>query len=139
MRQLSLTALMLWALIACNTATTSTGTKDTTAAATTSNKNISYAYPIQYASEFTIGDSKYAQAVLLLWKDYDNNTLDNHKDIFADSVDFFTADGNEVKGPRDSVLNALKAYRSSFANAVSSVDVVVSLKPKGKEESWVNI
>ena len=138
MKQLSLTALILCALIACNTATTST-TKDTTVTTqTSSNENVSYAYPVEYASDFSIGDPKHSQSVLTVWKDYDNNTLDAHKDLFADSIEFMSS-GGDLKGTKDSVINALKAYRGSMTNAVSSVSVVVSLKPKNKDESWVSV
>jgi hypothetical protein len=130
-----LTAICL--LTACNSATNSSSTKDTTAAATaTPNENVTYAYPIGYSSDFSIGDPKYAQIVLELWKDYDNNTFDNHKDAFADSVtmDF---SGMSISGPRDSIIDEANTHRSSFKNAVSTVDVVTTLKPKGKDETWV--
>ena len=139
MKQLSFTALILCALIACNTATTSTNLKDTMLADTTSsNENVTYAYPVEYASDFTIGDPKHSQSVLTLWKDYDNNMMDAHKNLFADSVEFVSSNG-DIKGSKDSVINAISAYRNGFSNAVSSVSVVVSLKPKAKDESWVSV
>ncbi|HEY2727528.1 MAG TPA: hypothetical protein VGI61_10180, partial [Parafilimonas sp.] len=66
MKQLSFAACIACLLVACNTATTSTNTKDTTAAADTTtamsmNSNVTYAYPVAYSSDFTIGDPKYAQ------------------------------------------------------------------------------
>lgn len=140
MKQLSLAAYILCVLVACNTATNSSNTNDTTAAANTTamNENVSYAYPVEYASDFTIGDSKYAQIVLELWKDYDNNTFENHKDAFADSVSMDLAGGTSfTNSPRDSVISNVKKYRSSLKNAVSSVEVVTALKPKGKDETWV--
>ena len=127
-------------LIACNSAPGSYGTsKDATATTDTSTGRANYPYNIAYSSDFSIGDSKHVQTVLTLWKDYDNNILEAHKDAFADSIQFTTADGNVMRGPRDSVIHALAAYRGSFANAIDSVDAVVSLQPKGKEESWVCI
>lgn len=142
MKQLTIATCILCVLVACNSATTSSDTKDTTAAGTDTTamtENITYAYPIEYSSDFTIGDPKHSQSVLTLWKDYDNNKMDDHKDLFADSIEFISADGNQIKGSRDSVINALKAYRNSFSNAVSSVSVVISVKPKDKEESWVSV
>ena len=138
MKQLFFSTVIMCSLLACNTATTSADIKDTTtAAATSSNENVSYSYPIQYASDFTIGDSKYAQTVLELWKDYDNNTFDNHKDAFADSATMDLFNMSMINKPKDSIFNAVKAYRSSLKNAVSSVEVVTTLKPKRKDESWV--
>ena len=140
MKQLSLAAFILCAVVACNTATTSSNTNDTTTAATdttTMSTNVNYAYPVAYSSDFTIGDSKYAQMVLDLWKDYDNNAFDNHKDYFADSVAMDFPDGSTMNGPRDSIIAGAKAFRSSLKNVASSVEVVTTLKPKGKDETWV--
>lgn len=142
MKQLLLIACITYMLVACNTATTSTdSTKDTmTAETTSSTENISYAYPVEYSSDFAIGDPKYAQLVLELWKDYDDNAFDRHADAFADSVTMDLASGMSLMNlPKDSVIDAIKNYRSSFKNAVSSVEVVTALKPKGKDETWVCI
>ena len=142
MKQLFIAACALCTLAACNNATTSTSNTDTTATTATvtsdQNQNVTYAYPVAYSSDFTIGDSKYAQTVLELWKDYDNNAFDNHADAFADSVTMDLADGTGfMNSPKDSVFKSIKAYRSSLKNAVSSVEVVTTLKPKGKDETWV--
>jgi len=136
MKQVLGSLFILCMLAACNSATTSDSTKDTTVA-TSSNENVTYAYTPTYSADFEIGDSKYAQTVLELWKDYDNNTFDNHKDAFADSVRFDFPDGSNMSGPRDSIIAGAKAYRSSFKNAVSSIAAVTTLKPKGKDETWV--
>ena len=123
---------------ACNTATTSSEqSNDSATTASTSNESVTYAYPVNYSSDFEIGDSKLAQTVLSIWKDFDDNTLDNHKDAFADSVTIDLSGGDQVKGTRDSVIANMKAYRSSLKNVVSSIDVVTTLKPKGKDETWV--
>jgi hypothetical protein len=82
MKQLFFAACIACAFVACNTATTSTDSKKDTMAAdiTSSAENITYAYPVEYSSDFTIGDSKQVQTILQLWKDYDNNSLDDHID-----------------------------------------------------------
>lgn len=140
MKHLSLATLIMCALVACNTATTSSNTNDSTANSTDTTamqQNVSYAYPVEYSSDFTIGDPKYAQTVLELWKDFENNTLDNHKDAFADSVTMNFASGTKISGLRDSILAGAKAERSSLKNVSSSIVVVTTLKPKGKDETWV--
>lgn len=138
MKHLWVCLFALATLAACNTATTSSDdTKDTTTATTTSSQNVTYAYTPSYSADFEIGDAKYAQTVLELWKDYDDNDFERHKDAFADSVTFDLSGGDQVRGTRDSVVASMKAYRSSFKNVVSSIDVVTTLKPKGKEETWV--
>ena len=138
MKHLSIAACILCALVACNTATNSSATTDTSAATITSdiNQNVTYAYPIEYSSDFTIGNPKYAQTVLELWKDYDNNTFDNHADAFSDSVVLDLAGGTTVRG-KDSAIAGAKRYRSSLKSSVSSIEVVTTLKPKGKDETWV--
>lgn len=139
MKQLSFATFIICALAACNTATNSSGTNDSTKVSDTTamNSAVTYAYPVQYSSDFTIGDPKYAQMVLDLWKDYDNNTFDNHKDYFADTVSMDLAGGTSlINVSRDSALNNVKRYRGSLKNAVSSVEVLTSLKPKGKDETW---
>ena len=140
MKQLLFSAFTLCAFVACNNATTSTETsKDTatTSIAAASTEPVTYAYTPNYSGDFEIGDSKNAQLILEIWKDYDNNTLDNHRDAFADSVTFDLAGGTSITGPRDSVLNGIKQYRGGFVSAVSTVEVVTALKAKGKDESWV--
>jgi len=140
MKKIAPAACILCMLVACNSATTSTETKTDTMAASMApeeSASVTYAYPVAYSSDFTIGDPKYAQTVLDLWKDFDNNTFDNHKDAFADSVAMDLAGGNTMNGPRDSIIAGAKAYRSSLKNVVSSIEVVTTLKPKGKDETWV--
>jgi len=139
MKQLSFAALIICGFVACNTATTSTeNTTDTTASMTSpENENITYAYTPMYSGDFTIGDSKNAQTVLEIWKDFDNNTLDNHKNAFADTVSFDSYDGHSMRVARDSMMSIVKSHRNSLSATVSSVEVVVPLKPKGKDESWV--
>jgi hypothetical protein len=138
MKQRSLSLFVLCMLAACNTATKSDNTTDTTAT-TSSSENVTYAYTPMYSADFEIGDPKYAQTVLELWKDFDNNTFDNHKDAFADSVRMEFPDGSNMDGTRDSVINGAKMYRGSLASVASSIDAVVTLKPKGKDETWVSV
>jgi len=77
--------------------------------------------------------------VLDAWKDYDNGTLANSASVFADSVSMSMSNGTVMNTKKDSVIAMIAAYRNSFASATSTVDVIVSLKPKGKEETWVCI
>ncbi len=61
--------------ISCNNGTATSEQKDSSAKTT----NVSYAYPIDYSANFEIADPKLAQKVTELWKDFDNNNLDNQK------------------------------------------------------------
>ena len=43
-------------------------------------------YTATYSSNFKIADANYSKMVLTLWKDFENNTLDNHVDMITDTV-----------------------------------------------------
>src|SRR5437773_810850 len=109
-------------LAACNNAkveSMNTG-KDTT------NQNVQYAYPVAM-SKFQIGDANNAKMVTEIWKDWDNGTLQNHKDYWADSVSFFIANNPPMMGPRDSVLAHGQAFRNTISASESSIDAIVPL------------
>jgi hypothetical protein len=84
-------------------------------------------YTASYSSSFTIADPSYSEKVLMLWKDFENNTLDNHLDMFADTLTMTLADGTTVKGKAANLANA-KQYRGSIKNYKVTVDAWVSLK-----------
>jgi hypothetical protein len=105
---------------------------------TTSNQNVQYAYPVTL-SKFKIGDANNAKMLTEVWKDWDNGTLQNHKDYFADSVSFFVADGPPMIGPRDSVLAKAQAFRNTIATSESSVDAIVPLNNLDSTQNWVAI
>lgn len=126
--------------IACNSAetkSTDTAANDSTNTNNETVMSLTYAYTPTYTADFELGDPKYAQTVLELWKDFDNNTLENHKDAFADSVYVDFAEGGHFAGTRDSLLSSLKAYRTSLGSATDEVVAWTTLKPKGKDETWV--
>jgi hypothetical protein len=125
--------------VACNS-----GTKDevgSIAPADTSKtaENIAYPYTAGYSSQFAIGDSKHSQMILSLWKDWDNGNLSNGKDIFADSVEMYFADGNKMHSSRDSVLAAAQSFRNMYTKVTSTVDAFTALKSTDKDENWVCI
>jgi hypothetical protein len=96
-------------------------------------------YAIQYSSKFVMGDPKHAEAILTLWKDWDNGNLSAHKDMFADSLEMHFADGSMMHSVRDSVLAAGQSYRDMFTTAVSKVDAVMAVKSTDKNENWALI
>lgn len=100
---------------------------------------ITYAYPIQYSADFSIGDLQNSKKVLELWKDYDDNNLSNHLNYFADTVMFDFANGMHIKASRDSLMKVASATRSKLASSTSTVIAATCLKPAGKDESWVMI
>ena len=117
-----------------------------TTAATASTKmmpDINSPYPVVYSSKFEIGDPKNAETVLKLWKDWDNNSLMNSKDLFADTVSFYFSDGSAMHASRDSALAMAQKIRDSQAAITSTIDAVMSVKslmnnqPGGDQnENW---
>jgi hypothetical protein len=122
---------------------------DTTAtAAAKTMPDINSPYPVVYSSKFEIGDPKNAETVLKLWKDWDNNSLMNSKDLFADTLTFYFSDGSMMHASRDSALAMAQKIRDSQASITSSIDAVMSAKslmnntstkPEDQNENWALI
>ena len=102
-------------------------------------ENISYPYTADYSSDFEIGDPKNAQTLLQLYKDFDNNTLDNSKSAFADNDTMYFASGGMFAGSRDSLFAIAGKMRSQMGSVVDSVHAWVALRSKDKKDEWVLI
>ena len=139
MKKLMLFGLLSF-LISCNTGEKKTSTDSDSSkmeAGTMETKEaVAYPYPIGYSSQFEVGDSKNAQLILSLWKDFDNNTLDNTKDKFADTITILFS-GMTMHGSRDSVLASTKAYRNMYTTVTSTVDAIMAAKSTDKNEDWI--
>jgi hypothetical protein len=101
--------------------------------------NATYPYTADYSHNFEIGNTKNAQTLLQLYKDWDNNTLDNSKNSFADNDTMISADGSMFSGTRDSFFTVAKQMRSQMGTVVDSVHAWVPLRSKDKNEDWVLI
>jgi hypothetical protein len=134
MRKL-LTVVSIAALAACNNAGTETATNASTV---TKPAEVTYAYPVNYSSNFEMGDPKKGQMVAELWKDFDNNTLNNQKALFADSVTMHF-DGSEMIGTRDMMFSETQKYRDQLASVKSQIDAIMTTKAtdKDKDGNWV--
>ncbi|MBS1523923.1 MAG: hypothetical protein JST50_23170 [Bacteroidetes bacterium] len=84
-------------------------------------------YKAEYSSNFTIADQSYANKILTIWKDYEENMLDRHLDWFADTVSMSWMNGQTVKG-KAANLQGAKEYRGMLKNLKISLDASVSLK-----------
>ena len=102
-------------------------------------RDVNSPYQIMYSSKFEIADPKYAEAVLGLWKDWDNGDLMNSKNSFADTLNFYFADGTMIHASRDSALAIAQAARNKIATSVSRVDAVIAVKSTDKDENWALI
>jgi hypothetical protein len=128
-------------LVACNAGEDKTKVESMNATTSDSTKKemVSYPYNIEYSSSFEIGDAKQSKIILDLWKDWDNGTLSNSKDHFADSVELHFADGNMIHSSRDSMMAIAQSVRDKFSKVVSSVSAVLPVKSTDKNENWVTV
>jgi hypothetical protein len=92
---------------------------------------------MDYSSKFEIGDAKNTKTILNLYKDWDNNSLDNSKDKFADSVTMYFSSGDMMSGSRDSILAQTKPFRNSLGTVTTSVHSSIALKRTDKNEDWL--
>src|SRR4051794_17379016 len=88
-------------------------------------------YPVSYSSHFEIGKINHAKILLDLWKDFDNNTLEEGAHVFADHVRMDVCDGTFVEGSRAEFIAAMKSQRQTFTSFTSTINAIVSLSPKG--------
>ncbi len=139
MRSIFITVIAM-SLVACNTAEKTTP-EETKAASDTKPASISNisGYTPTYSASFEVGDAKNAEAILALWKAWDEGNLDPTKQLFADSVTFFSSDGSEMKGPRDSTTASAQAYRNMFSAVKSTMHAIFPTKSTDKNEDWVCI
>lgn len=135
MKQILITFFAVLIFTACNNSTKESAVKDSTTKAVTIAMPY-LPYPIGYASNFEIADNKYSKIVLDLWKSYENNDLKS-TEAFADTMTLQFANGALIKKQKDSMNVMIAAQRSKFASVTSSIDVIVALKPKGKDVIWV--
>ena len=140
MKKLLLSAAVTCFLISCNTATKNDDATDSTGRASakmSSAEPVMLPYPVAYSSQFEKSDDRNSQLVLGLWKDYDNNTFDNSKDKFADTVTMQMPGFEMINVSRDSAVSSTKAYRNTFSKVESRVAAVTALKSTDKNEEWV--
>ena len=128
-------------LAACNSSsdTAKVDSMSTSKDTTATKAAINSPYEIGYSSKFEMGDPKYAEAVLTLWKAWDAGDLTSTKSYFADTVDLHFSNGGSLHASRDSATAMAQAVRNSMASTVSSVDVVTALKSTDKNENWALI
>ena len=139
--------------VACNNSgdkakVDSMNTDTTATAGAKTMPDINSPYAVAYSSKFEIGDPKYAETVLKLWKDWDANKLMDSKNSFADTVTFYFSDGTTLHASRDSALAVAQKVRDSQASITSSIDAVMSAKslmnnesskPEDQNQNWALI
>jgi hypothetical protein len=129
----------LFVLVSCNSNQPASTEPAKPASDSMAVQNINSPYEVQYSSKFVMGNPKYAENVLTMWKDFDNGNLSAHKDFFADTVTALLSSGARMHSSRDSVIASIQKYRNSLAAAVDRVDAVTAVRSTDKNEDWVLI
>ena len=97
---------------------------------------MSQTYTAGYSSKFAMSNSSYSDKVLTLWKNYENNTLDNNLDLISDTVTMILSNGSTVKGKAEN-LKGVKEYRGSIKDYKVTVEAWMSVKSLDKGENIV--
>ena len=128
-------------LVSCTAGSNKSTTEAVKTSDSDSNKHESRTYPYTagYSSDFEIGDAKNVQTLLELYQNWDNNTIENSKNSFADIDTMFFADGNMFAGSRDSLIAVAKQVRGQMGKVVDSVHAWAPLRSKDRDEQWVVI
>jgi len=136
MKFIYLTVLIL-AFTCSNAQTTKTTTNTKTSKEKDlGQKNMDYPYPISYSAKFKFIDPEKGKMVLNFCKDFENSTVENSKNIFAERVTIIMPK-LKLNASRDSVLTAFKSYRKSFTSFKTELDVVMSVASTDKGDDWV--
>ncbi|HLZ87724.1 MAG TPA: hypothetical protein VKQ52_10800 [Puia sp.] len=131
---------LLVVLAACNSAPSAPATDASKPAVdSAAMKAIRSPYDIRYSSKFEMDDPKNAETVLALWKAYDNGDLNVGKDMIADSIALYLANGAAIHTSRDSATASVQAVRNSFKAVEDRVDAVMAIKSTDRNEHWVLI
>ena len=93
-------------------------------------------YTAEYSSNFMPGNPAHGKIIMELMKDWDNNTLDLHTDVFADTVFMMFPNGQSVRG-KDSAIIMAKKVRGSFSSAKTNVEAWMPTKSVDRDEDWV--
>jgi hypothetical protein len=96
-------------------------------------------YTATYSSKFEMGDAKNSEAILSVWKAWDDGNLLASRKLFADSSHFYFRDGSEMHNLSDSTLAGAQLYRNTLAAVKSTVHAYMPLKSTDKNENWVSI
>lgn len=94
-------------------------------------------YVPTYSNSFEFGKGEYAAMILQgSWKDWDENKLDNMKNWVADTITAIHSDMLMVKGA-DNLMAKWKNDRANYKSVNNTIDVVMPIYAKDKNEHWV--
>jgi hypothetical protein len=137
MKSLNLLALFVLAVGCSQPESKETPATAEAPAAAAGTPSATYAYAPRYSNDFSFDESGHADIVMKLWKQFDENKLDEGLDYFADSVMIQFPDGSKMHNTRDSVMAMTKSYRNGYSSMRNEVDVVIPLKENKNGDRWV--
>jgi len=108
-------------------------------AMTTAADSLKYPYKATYSSAFKMGDAAHAKTVLDIWKAYEENRLQDTKELWGDTVTMEFASGFKLHASRDSLIAGGVAERGKYTSVVDSVEAWMPLHITDKNEDWVAI
>ena len=81
-------------------------------------------YVAAYTSSFKIGNPAYANKILELWKDWDDNQLNRHEAYFADTLTMWGPDGSVTRG-KAANLEAAAEQADRLLAELPPIDVLI--------------
>ena len=139
--KITLSLLCLFFILSCgqDKATDKTIENTTEPAPTTSTEPQSLpplTYPALY-SNWEIGKRENMNTVLSLYKAWDESSVDNIKNIFADSVTLDLPGGKRVTLSRDNITDVLVKYRITYKTTANQVISIYPILNKETNDEWV--
>lgn len=116
-----------------------TAADKTTAASTSSPDSTKYPYKATYSSSFSMGAPANAKIILDIWKAYEENRLQDTKELWGDTVTMEFASGFKLHAGRDSLIAGGVAERGKYSSVVDSVEAWMPLHSNDKNEDWVAV
>ena len=98
--------------------------------------------PLAYSalySNWEIGKRDNMNTVLSLYKAWDEASVDNIKNLFADSVILDLPGGKRVTSSRDNITDVLVKYRSAYKTTANQVISIYPLLNKETNDEWVAV
>lgn len=135
--KITLSFLCLFFILSCGEDNTTENTTEQAPVASTEPQSLPpLTYPALY-SNWEIGKRENINTVLSLYKAWDESSVDNIKNIFADSVILDLPGGRRVTSSRDNITDILVKYRSAYISTANQVISIYPLLNKETNDEWV--
>lgn len=137
--KITVSILCLFFILSCGQDKTTDDKIEMSPATSTKTETLSpLAYPARY-SNWEIGKREDMNTVLSLYKAWDESSIDNLKNILADSVILDLPVGRRITASRDSIIDLLVKYRNAFKATSNQVLSIYPLVNKETNDEWVSV